>query len=576
MATNKPEILQKAQAWLTDIFDADTKTEINRLINDDPGELEESFYKNAEFGTGGMRGVMGVGTNRINKYTLGKNTQGLSDYLKKSFPGEQVKVAIAYDCRHNSNTLAKVVADVFSANDIKVYLFSDLRPTPELSFAVKELDCHCGIVLTASHNPPEYNGYKVYWQDGGQLVPPQDKEVIETINNLDYTEVKFEANESLIEKIDQKVDDSFAKASVENGSFDTSATAKSNLKVVFTSLHGTSITMVPEVLEKAGFSNVHIVEEQRKPDGNFPTVKSPNPEEPEALKMALEKAEEIDADIVIGTDPDCDRLGVAVRDLDGKMVLLNGNQTMLVMTWFLLEEWKKQDKIKGSEFVASTIVSTPMMKNLTESYGVEYKEVLTGFKWIAKLIKDHPEMNFVGGGEESFGYMVGDFVRDKDAVTATLLACEIAAKMKAEGKSFYQKLLELYTEHGLFREELISLVKKGIQGEQEIKQMLVDLRENPWEEIDGEKVVLVEDYHASTARNVLERNESVIDIPKSNVLIYYTENGTKIAARPSGTEPKIKFYISVNSQLDDIQNYDTENQKLSDKIARIKDELKLG
>lgn len=576
MATNKPEILQKAQAWLTDIFDADTKTEINRLINDDPGELEESFYKNAEFGTGGMRGVMGVGTNRINKYTLGKNTQGLSDYLKKSFPGEQVKVAIAYDCRHNSNTLAKVVADVFSANDIKVYLFSDLRPTPELSFAVKELDCHCGIVLTASHNPPEYNGYKVYWQDGGQLVPPQDKEVIETINNLDYTEVKFEANESLIEKIDQKVDDSFAKASVENGSFDTSATAKSNLKVVFTSLHGTSITMVPEVLEKAGFSNVYIVEEQRKPDGNFPTVKSPNPEEPEALKMALEKAEEIDADIVIGTDPDCDRLGVAVRDLDGNMVLLNGNQTMLVMTWFLLEEWKKQDKIKGSEFVASTIVSTPMMKNLTESYGVEYKEVLTGFKWIAKLIKDHPEMNFIGGGEESFGYMVGDFVRDKDAVTATLLACEIAAKMKAEGKSFYQKLLELYTEHGLFREELISLVKKGIQGEQEIKQMLVDLRENPWEEIDGEKVVLVEDYHASTARNVLERNESVIDIPKSNVLIYYTENGTKIAARPSGTEPKIKFYISVNSQMDDIQNYDTENQKLSDKIARIKDELKLG
>ena len=576
MATNKPEILQKAQAWLTDIFDADTKTEINRLINADPGELEESFYKNAEFGTGGMRGVMGVGTNRINKYTLGKNTQGLSDYLKKSFPGEQVKVAIAYDCRHNSDTLAKVVADVFSANDIKVYLFSELRPTPELSFAVKELECHCGIVLTASHNPPEYNGYKVYWQDGGQLVPPQDKEVIEIINNLDYTEVKFEANESLIEKIDKKIDDSFAKASVENGSFDTSTIAKSDLKVVFTSLHGTSITMVPEVLEKAGFSNVHIVEEQREPDGNFPTVKSPNPEEPEALKMALEKAEEINADIVIGTDPDCDRLGVAVRDLDGKMVLLNGNQTMLVMTWFLLEEWKKQDKIKGSEFVASTIVSTPMMKNLTESYGVEYKEVLTGFKWIAKLIKDHPEMNFIGGGEESFGYMVGDFVRDKDAVTATLLACEIAARMKAEGKSFYQKLLELYTEHGLFREELISLVKKGIKGEQEIKQMLVDLRENPWEEIDGEKVVLVEDYHASTAKNVLERKESVIDIPKSNVLIYYTENGTKIAARPSGTEPKIKFYISVNSQLDDIHNYDAENQKLSDKIARIKDELKLG
>ena len=576
MATNKPEILQKAEAWLTEIFDSETKTQIEQLIKDDPKELEESFYKNAEFGTGGMRGVMGVGTNRINKYTLGKNTQGLSDYLKKSFPGEEIKVAIAYDCRNNSQSLAKVVADVFSANGIKVYLFSELRPTPELSFAVKKLDCHCGIVLTASHNPPEYNGYKVYWQDGGQLVPPQDKDLVATINALDYDAIKFDANESLIEKIDTEVDQAFAKASVENGSFDTSAEAKKDLKIVFTSLHGTSITMVPEVLEKAGFSNVHIVEEQRKPDGNFPTVESPNPEEPEALKMALEKAKELNSDIVIGTDPDCDRLGVAVRDLNGDMILLNGNQTMLVMTWFLLEEWKKQGKIKGNEFVASTIVSTPMMKNLTESYGVKYMEVLTGFKWIAKLIVDHPELNFIGGGEESFGYMVGDFVRDKDAVTATLLACEIAAKMKAEGKSFYEKLLELYTEHGLFREELISLVKKGIQGEKEIKQMLVDLRENPWEEIDGERVVLIEDYNTSTSKNILERTENKIDIPKSNVLIYYTENGTKIAARPSGTEPKIKFYISVNSELDSIENYAEEDQKLSDKIARIKEELKLG
>jgi len=576
MATNKPEILQKAEAWLTDLFDADTKTEINRLIKEDPKELEESFYKNAEFGTGGMRGVMGVGTNRINRYTLGKNTQGLSNYLKKSFPNEQIKVAIAYDCRNDSDTLARVVANVFSANDIKVYLFSELRPTPELSYAVKELDCHCGIVLTASHNPPEYNGYKVYWQDGGQLVPPQDKELIETINNLEYNEVKFDANESLIEMIGKQVDESFAKASVKNGSFDTPAAAREDLKIVFTSLHGTSITMVPEVLGMAGFNNVHIVEEQRKPDGNFPTVKSPNPEEPEALKMALNKADETNADIVIGTDPDCDRLGVAVRDLSGKMVLLNGNQTMVVMTWFLLEEWKKQGKIRDSEFVASTIVSTPMMKNLTESYGVEYKEVLTGFKWIAKLIKDHPEMNFIGGGEESFGYMVGDFVRDKDAVTATLLACEIAAKMKAEGKSFYQKLLELYVEHGLFHEELISLVKKGIQGEQEIKQMLVDLRENPWESIDGEKVVLLEDYHSSTAQNLLERKQSSISIPKSNVLIYYTEDGTKIAARPSGTEPKIKFYISVNTELERIDDYENEQKKLSDKIARIKEELELG
>ncbi|MCM8570776.1 phospho-sugar mutase [Gramella jeungdoensis] len=576
MATVNPDILEKAKAWLTDIFDNETKSEINRLIEENPKELEESFYKNAEFGTGGMRGVMGVGTNRINKYTLGKNTQGLSDYLKKSFPDQEVKVAIAYDCRNNSQKLAKVVADVFSANGIKVFLFSELRPTPELSFAVKKLNCQCGIVLTASHNPPEYNGYKVYWEDGGQLVPPQDTELVETINNLEYDAINFKANEELIQKIDTEVDQAFAEASVENGSFDIPAQARKNLKIVFTSLHGTSITMVPEVLKKAGFTNVSIVEEQRDPNGNFPTVESPNPEEPEALKMALELADKQDADIVIGTDPDCDRLGVAVRDLNGEMILLNGNQTMLVMTWFLLKQWKKEDKIKGKEFVASTIVSTPMLKNLVEDYAVQYMEVLTGFKWIAKLIKDHPELNFIGGGEESFGYMVGDFVRDKDAVTATLLACEIAAKMKDEGNSFYKKLLELYTKYGLYREELISLVKKGIQGEKEIKQMLIDLRENPWEEIDGEKVVLVEDYKTSIAKNVQDHTEHTIDIPKSNVLIYYTENGTKIAARPSGTEPKIKFYISVNTELSSIEEYDEENQKLSDKIARIKQELKLG
>ena len=576
MATNKPEILKKAEIWLTDIFDAETKSEINRLIEENPKELEESFYKNAEFGTGGMRGVMGVGTNRINKYTLGKNTQGLSNYLKKSFPDKEIKVAIAYDCRNNSQELAKVVADVFSANGIKVFLFSELRPTPELSFAVKYLDCKCGIVLTASHNPPEYNGYKVYWEDGGQMVPPHDAALIQTINDLDYSEVNFKANEDLIEKIDTGVDKVFAEESVKNGSFDTSATARENLKIVFTSLHGTSITMVPEVLEKAGFTNVHIVEDQREPNGNFPTVKSPNPEEPEALKMALDIADKENADIVIGTDPDCDRLGVAVRDLNGEMILLNGNQTMLVMTWFLLEEWKKESRLKGNEFVASTIVSTPMLKNLTEDYGVKYMEVLTGFKWIAKLIKDHPELDFIGGGEESFGYMVGDFVRDKDAVTATLLACEIAAKMKDEGNSFYKKLLELYTQYGLYREELISLVKKGIEGEKEIKQMLIDLRENPWEEIDGEKVVLVEDYKSSLAKNVQDYTEKAIDIPKSNVLIYYTENGTKIAARPSGTEPKIKFYISVNTDLDSISNYEEKDQQLKDKIARIRQELKLG
>lgn len=576
MSEIKPEILAKAKAWLSDIFDEKTQTEITQLIDSNPTELEESFYKNAAFGTGGMRGIMGVGTNRINKYTLGKNTQGLSNLLKEEFPGEHLKVAIAYDCRKNSTELAQVVAQVFSANGIEVFLFSDLRPTPELSFAVKHLSCHAGIVLTASHNPPEYNGYKVYWQDGGQLVPPQDAKLIDIINNLDYDEIKFEENHNLIHSIDTEVDEAFAEASVKNGSFNTSTSAKDNLNIVFTSLHGTSITLNPKVLEKAGYKNVHIVKEQEKPDGTFPTVQSPNPEEPEALEMALNLAEEKNADIVIGTDPDGDRLGVAVRDLEGKMILLSGNQTMLMMTWFLLEQRKKENRLSDKSFVASTIVSTPMLKSITEAYGVQYHEVLTGFKWIAKLIKDNPELDFVGGGEESFGYMVGDFVRDKDATTATLLACEIAAQMKEKGSSFYQQLLKLYTEYGLYREELISLVKKGIQGEAEIKQMLIDLRENPWAEIDGEKVVLIEDYQTSIGRNLLNKTEDKINIPKSNVLIYYTENGTKIAARPSGTEPKIKFYISVNSSLDSVGNFDKENQNLADKIARIRKELQLG
>ncbi|MFO8148040.1 MAG: phospho-sugar mutase, partial [Gillisia sp.] len=522
MSKIKPEILTKAKAWLSDTFDKETRERVQYLIDNNPKELEESFYKNTSFGTGGMRDIMGVGPNRINKYTLGKNTQGISNILKKEFKGDVLKVAIAYDCRKNSKELAQIVADVFSANGIKVFLFSELRPTPELSFAVKYLDCHCGIVLTASHNPPEYNGYKVYWQDGGQLVPPQDSMIMQEIEKLDYSEINFKANKDLIEFIDKKVDDAFIEASVKNGSFDTSSTAKDNLKIVFTSLHGTSSTVNPQVLAKAGYRNVFTVKEQEKPDGNFPTVKSPNPEEPEALKMAMELAEEKDADIVIGTDPDGDRLGVAVRDLNNNLILLNGNQTMVVMSWFLLEQWKKEGKLNNNTFVASTIVSTPMLKNITESYAAQYHEVLTGFKWIAKLIKDHPELDFVGGGEESFGYMVGDFVRDKDASTATLLACEIAAQMKANGSSFYEKLLELYTEYGLYREELISLVKKGMDGESQIKQMMVDLRENPLSEINGEKIVLIEDYHSSEAKNLQDHTKHSLDIPKSNVLIYYT------------------------------------------------------
>ncbi|MFD1014526.1 phospho-sugar mutase [Winogradskyella rapida] len=575
MTTIKPEILERVNAWLTPTFDDASQTQIKDLMATNPKELEESFYKDLEFGTGGMRGVMGLGTNRINKYTLGKNTQGLSNYLKASFPGEDLKVAIAYDCRHNSQTFGKLVADVFSANGIKVFLFEELRPTPELSFALKDLNCHCGIVLTASHNPPEYNGYKVYWQDGGQLVPPQDAGVIADINKLNYSEIKFEANDSLIQYIGKDVDDVFINASIENGSFDTPKEAKENLNIVFTSLHGTSITAIPETLKLAGYTNVNIVEEQREPNGDFPTVVSPNPEEPEALKMAMELAEKVDGDIVIGTDPDCDRLGVVVRNLENELVILNGNQTMILMTNFLLKQWKNSGKINNNQFVGSTIVSTPMMSVLANAYDVECKIGLTGFKWIAKMIKDFPTMDFIGGGEESFGFMVGDFVRDKDAVTSTLLACEIAAQAKAEGKTMYQSLIDLYVEHGFFKERLISLTKKGIEGAQEIKQMMVDARANPLKEINGEKVVLIEDYQLAISKNLQTNEETAIDIPKSNVLIYYTEEGSKIALRPSGTEPKIKFYISVNTDLDNSADFEKAEQLLDDRIEAILKDMKL-
>ena len=562
-------ILDALNVWLTPTFDSATQDAVRELMTTAPKDLEESFYKNLEFGTGGMRGVMGVGDNRINKYTLGKSTQGLSNYLKSVFPGEQIKAAIAFDCRHNSKTLAKVVADVFSANGIEVFLFSDLRPTPELSFALKHLNCHCGIVLTASHNPPEYNGYKVYWQDGGQIVPPQDGEIINVIENLKYDEINFTANEDLIHFIDTEIDQAFIQSSIENASFNTPATAKENLNIVFTSLHGTSITVIPETLSKAGYPNVHIVEEQAEPNGDFPTVKSPNPEEPEALTMALALTDKTNADIVVGTDPDCDRLGVAVRDNDGKMVLLNGNQTMILMTAFLLEKWKQAGKINGKQFVGSTIVSTPMMMELATAYGVECKVGLTGFKWIAKMIKDFPELQFIGGGEESFGFMVGDAVRDKDAVAATLLICEVAAQAKASGSSVYKELTNLYVDHGFYKEHLVSLTKKGMDGLQAINQMMIDLRENPLKEINGQRVIMVEDYQSSIAKNLLSGEELTMDIPKSNVLIYYTEDGSKICARPSGTEPKIKFYISVNADLETATDFDAVENILNQKIKNI-------
>jgi phosphoglucomutase len=569
------EILDKAKQWLTSTFDAETQKEINELITNDSNDLTDRFYKDMEFGTGGMRGVMGAGTNRINKYTLGRATQGLSNYLIENIKKDQNSVVIAYDCRHNSKKFAKIVADVLSANNIKVFLFEDLRATPELSFAVRHLNCDAGIVLTASHNPPEYNGYKVYWSDGGQIVPPHDHGIIKKVNSLDFSEINFEANENLIEIIGKGVDDAFIDASVINGSLSDTIDRK-NLKIVFTPLHGTSIVSVPDALAKAGYTDVHIVEEQRVPNGDFPTVKSPNPEEPEALQMATDLADKIGADIVIGTDPDCDRLGVAIRDTNGNMKLMNGNQTMVVMTNFLLKKWKEEKKINGKQFIGSTIVSTELVNDVAANYNVETKVGLTGFKWIAKMVKDFPELDFIGGGEESFGYMVGGFVRDKDAVTATLLACEVAAYAKQEGSSFYEELLAIYMEHKFYKEHLISITKKGMDGAAEIQKMLSDMRNNPLTEIDGEKIESLSDYQASTRKNLITGKSTKINLPKSNVLIYQTESGTRIAARPSGTEPKIKFYFSVNTSLDHAKDADRIETELDAKIQRIIKEMNLN
>lgn len=565
------KIVTRAKSWLSDTFDEETKNTVRNLIDAESDDFKDCFYKDLEFGTGGMRGVVGVGTNRINKYTIGRATQGLSNYLKKCFPNKTLKVAVGYDCRNDSKWLSEVVANVLSANGITALVFEDLRPTPELSFAVNHLGCDVGIVLTASHNPPEYNGYKVYWKDGGQIVPPQDSDIINEVNSLAYNAINFNAAPELIATIGSEVDEAFWNASLKNGTFNI--TGRENLKIVFTSLHGTAITLIPEVLKRAGYTNVHIVEEQAKPDGNFPTVSSPNPEEPEALQMAVELANEVDADIVLGTDPDSDRIGIAVRDLDGKMQLLNGNQTMSMMTDFLIKDWKQKEKLNGNQFIGSTIVSTNLVNEIADSYGVETKVGLTGFKWIAKMIKDHPNMDFIGGGEESFGYMVGDFVRDKDAVTAALLACEIACSAKAKGSSFYRDLLALYKQHHFYKEHLISLVKKGMDGAAQIQKMMEDFRTTPLQTLDGENVLYLYDYNTSIVTNLMTGTVNTIDIPKSNVLIYETENGSKVAIRPSGTEPKIKFYFSVKTSLSNLEDVLEKETLLEEKIQRMINEL---
>ena len=549
-------------------FDSETRQAVSELKKT-PTALEDAFYKDLAFGTGGMRGIMGVGTNRVNKYTFGKTTQGLSNYINSQFPDETPRVVIGYDCRHNSKELAQTVADILSANGIKVYLFTDLRATPEVSFAVRYLNCHCGIVLTASHNPPEYNGYKVYWQDGGQIVPPQDKAIIAAINNTTYEDILFDAKAENITPIDQDIDEAFQNASVKVGCIGNGN--RENVKIVFTPLHGTSVTAIPQVLKKAGYSHVTVIKEQAKPDGDFPTVKSPNPEEPEALQMAMKKANDIGADIVIGTDPDADRLGIAVRNENDELELLNGNQTMVAMTKFILDEAKYT--AEDNPFVGSTIVSTPMMSVLANHYGVECKLGLTGFKWIAQMIEHYPNQKCLGGGEESFGYMVGDFVRDKDAVTATLLACELVLEAKSNGTSFFNVLLEAYEKLGCFQERLISLVKKGKSGAEEIDNIMDRFRKAPPKHIDGSPTLFIEDYATGVRSIVKNQEKEMISLPKANVLIFIAEDGTRIAARPSGTEPKIKFYVSVNTSLNSTHNYRMIKDQLDKKMDRILAEL---
>jgi phosphoglucomutase len=566
-------VIDRAKNWLNLPFDADTQKAVKQLLENDRDTLNDAFYKELEFGTGGMRGVLGVGTNRINAYTLGRATQGLANYLNHCFGSDPIAVVIAYDCRHQSEQLSRLVAEIFSANGIQVYLFSALRTTPELSFAVRYLRAHAGIVLTASHNPPEYNGYKVYWKDGGQIVPPQDQEIIDFIRKVDYSDIQFKGGNTGIQLIDKEVDEAFFKASVAHGRLGNGD--RNAFSLVFTPIHGTSITAIPQVFEMAGYTQVHIVEEQAIIDPNFSTVRSPNPEEHEALKMALSLAEKKKVDVVIGTDPDSDRLGIAVRDLKGEMLLLNGNQTMVVLTEYLLQHHQKEG-LNGNEFIASTIVSTPLLRKMAEAYKVHYHETLTGFKWIGKLIHDHPELRFLGGGEESYGYLVGDFVRDKDAVTASLLAAEIAAELKAKGQTLLTYLIKCFVTYGCYHERLVSITKKGQSGAQEIEAMMQRFRAHPPEIIADERVLFTEDYLTQTKTNQRSKEQFAIDLPKADVFILETENGTRIAARPSGTEPKIKFYFSVNDPLHSAADYTSVKDRLETRIDRLIEALEIS
>ena len=564
-------INQKIASWLEGNFDAATKEEIRSLQANQPDLLEDAFYRNLEFGTGGLRGLMGVGTNRVNKYTIGMATQGFSNYLLKTYPNESISVVVGHDSRNNSRFLAETTAQVFAANGIKVYLFEALRPTPELSFAIRQLQCKAGVVCTASHNPKEYNGYKAYWNDGGQLVPPHDKNVItevEAIQSLE--EVKWTGGDALIEIIGAAMDASYIAMLKTLSVYPEVIAAQSDLKIVYTPIHGTGITLVPKVLAAYGFKNVHVVEEQSTPDGNFPTVAYPNPEESETMRIGLEKAKALNADILLGTDPDADRVGIGVKNHKGEWVLMNGNQTAVLAFAYMMEARRAKGIAAPNDMVVTTIVTTEMINEVARQNEVNCYNVLTGFKWIAELVKEKEgKENYIIGGEESFGLMIGDQIRDKDAVSAVALLCEISAYEKSKGKSLFDKMIELYMQYGFYYEHLISITKKGMNGQQEITAMMEGYRKQPPTEIAGMKVVTLLDYQLQLSTDLQTGTQTKIQLPKSNVLQFLTEDGTKISARPSGTEPKIKFYFSVNTVLPNREAFDEVYAHLQNKINNI-------
>lgn len=569
-------VQQKIDQWLEGSYDENSKQEIRSLIEQEKfEELTDAFYKDLEFGTGGLRGIMGVGSNRVNKYTFGVATQGFSNFLKKTYPDQQIKVAIAHDCRNNSDTLAKVVADVFSANGIKVFFFEGLRPTPELSYAVRELNCQGGVVLTASHNPKEYNGFKAYGVDGGQLVSPHDKAVMDEVQKVaSVDEVKFEGNNKLIELIGEDIDQKYLAELKKLSVSEKEIQNQKDLKIVFSPIHGTAGVLVPPALKMYGFENVTLVEEQMVVDGNFPTVVYPNPEEQDALALALDKAKEIDAELVMATDPDADRIGIAVKDTSGEWTLLNGNQTACLIINYMLTAWKNTGKLNGNQYIVKTVVTSYLIDEIAESYSVDCFNTLTGFKYIGELMTNfESEKEFIAGGEESYGYLIGEHVRDKDAVVSAVIIAEMAAYYKDNGSSLYEALLEMYVDFGIYQEKLISITKKGKSGAEEILEMMKNFRENPPVSLGGSDVLTIKDYKSAEEKNVKTGEVSKIDLPSSNVLQFITEDGAIISARPSGTEPKIKFYCSVNDTIATVHEYPFVQKKLMNKIDQIMEEL---